>query len=218
MDLLPINKIKDKIYEAEGLLELLQLRPEKAEELVPMILDRIDNARNLFAGYVPSEKKDSDSGDHIVKDMSEEAGINICEEELVHDESADSELYSVDDDISADVSSYSSPVNEIPELAPSVVISDTKIEPATVDKKSSSVKLNPSEKKKVPAFCLNDRFRFRRSIFGGSDAEFNTTMTHIASLDNYSEAEDFFLTDMGLDPADEDVADFLEIIRNYFGQ
>lgn len=218
MDRLPINKIKDKIYEAEGLLELLQLRPEKEEELIPMILERIDNARDMFAGYESSLKSNYDPLDPIVDDIADESVMSISEDDYEPDESMDSELYSVEDE--TDDSSYvcSSPEMETSESYSAVDSIQNKVENKSVDKPVEPVKQNSSEKKKVPAFCLNDRFRFRRSIFGGSDAEFNATMTHIASLDDYSEAEEFFLTDMGLDPADEDVADFLEIIRNYFGQ
>ena len=42
-------------------------------------------------------------------------------------------------------------------------------------------------------------------------------MNRIASLDSYDEAEEYFYGDMGLDPEAEDVADFMAVIRNYFG-
>ena len=72
---------------------------------------------------------------------------------------------------------------------------------------SSHARFNP------PAFCLNDRFRFRRSIFGGSDAEFNAAMRHIATLPDYQDALRYLGEEMGVDLEDEDVVDFLEILK-----
>ncbi len=78
---------------------------------------------------------------------------------------------------------------------------------------------NMADKKAVkPAFCLNDRFRFRRSIFGGSDADFNAAMDYIATLDSYEEAEEMFYGDMDLNPESPDVIDFMNIIKEYFGR
>ena len=72
---------------------------------------------------------------------------------------------------------------------------------------STHARFNP------PAFCLNDRFRFRRSIFGGSDAEFNAAMRHIATLPDYQDALRYLGEEMGVDLEDEDVVDFLEILK-----
>lgn len=67
-----------------------------------------------------------------------------------------------------------------------------------------------------PAFCVNDRFRFRRELFNNSDPEFAATMDLVATMDSYEEAEEYFLTDMGWDAENQDVIDFLEVIRKYF--
>lgn len=147
----PLNIIKDRIYEAEGLLELLHLRPEKLPELAPMILSRLDEARSDFE--------------------------NFAKENTSQDDVPDSEEVTDTEEVSI-----------------------------------------PRAPRPRPAFCLNDRYRYRRAIFGGSDAEMNTTLDFIASMDSYGQAEEFFLTDMDLDKEDEDVADFLNIIRNYFGE
>lgn len=44
-----INDIKDRIYEAEGLLELLQLRHDKLQELYPLIEARLAEATRMLA-------------------------------------------------------------------------------------------------------------------------------------------------------------------------
>ena len=60
-----INEIKDRIYEAEGLLELLQLRGDRLGDLKPLILARIDEARTRIAALdahfeVKEEKETED--------------------------------------------------------------------------------------------------------------------------------------------------------------
>lgn len=65
-------------------------------------------------------------------------------------------------------------------------------------------------------FSINDRYRFRRELFNGSDVDFNTTLSLVASMDDYEEAEDYFLDELQWDEKSPDVIDFLEILKNYF--
>lgn len=66
-------------------------------------------------------------------------------------------------------------------------------------------------------FSVNDRYRFRRELFDNSDADFNTTLALVASMESYEEAEDYFTMEREWDPAVPAVSDFLEVIRKYFG-
>ncbi|MDE7402557.1 MAG: hypothetical protein K2M87_03995, partial [Muribaculaceae bacterium] len=68
-----------------------------------------------------------------------------------------------------------------------------------------------------PVFCLNDKFRFKRAIFSGSDIDFNAAMQHVATLDDYESAEQYFFGEKGLDPDNEDVMDFMDVLKTYFG-
>lgn len=52
-----INRIKDKTYEFEGLLELLSQRPEKEEALHPLLFTRLAEINSLFAMLEPSESE-----------------------------------------------------------------------------------------------------------------------------------------------------------------
>lgn len=65
-------------------------------------------------------------------------------------------------------------------------------------------------------FTINDRYRFKRDLFCNSDADFNTTLALVASMDSYDEAEDYFLGELQWNPQREEVMDFLEILKNYF--
>lgn len=176
-----INEIKDSIYEAEGLLELLQNRPEKLDALRPLISSRLTAAAEGLAS---------------LSDGNQASG----EEE---------------------------PAREIPEAKETDTENET--EPAqetgltgdTEDKKDAGTESDTNAARGAdtakPAFCLNDRFRFKRTIFGGDADGFNDAMDRLATFESFEEAEEYFYGNLDLDPEDEDVTDFMTIIRNYFG-
>lgn len=62
------------------------------------------------------------------------------------------------------------------------------------------------------AFSLNDRFRFRRELFGGDDADFTETLKLLADMDSYADACDYLYNDMMWDSSDPNVADFMAIV------
>lgn len=163
-----INELKDRIYEVEGLLELLQLRPDKLPELLPLIRARYEESGALLGSL-------------------EASSVAIGQE-----------------------------LNPEPEPEP------VEPEPATEQPKGEAADAGhaadaPKERSTSgPTFCLNDRFRFRRTIFGGSEAEFNAVMNHLTTLDSYEEAEELFYGDMNLNPEDPDVTDFMAVVKDYF--
>lgn len=67
-------------------------------------------------------------------------------------------------------------------------------------------------------FCLNDRFKFRRIIFGGSDADFNDAMNALSSLPTLADAEEYLYNELGLDQESVEVREFMEVIKNYYGR
>lgn len=157
-----INEIKNRVYEAEGLLELLTNRPEITDSILPLVAKRLDEAQSMLK-QLPAEPTPEPTPEP---------------EPTLEPEPDPDPVYESE-----------------PEPDP---------EPVSL---SSHARFNP------PAFCLNDRFRFRRSIFGGSDAEFNAAMRHIATLPDYQDALRYLGEEMGVDLEDEDVVDFLEILK-----
>lgn len=161
-----LDNIKNLMYEAEGLLELAQLRPEKLQELLPLVEERVKS---------------------IGRSLREMRGATIQNDNACDKE--ESEVYS--------------------EILPEVPTDDsTEVVPEVSSDVSARAK---------PLFCLNDRFKFRRMIFGGSDADFNSAMDYLATLDSYEEAEEYFYNELGLDPGREEVEDFMNVIKTYYG-
>lgn len=67
------------------------------------------------------------------------------------------------------------------------------------------------------AFTLNDKFRFRRELFGNDDELFGQTLDTLQQMTSYQQAVEYLEHNMGWDVKNEDVADFLSIIKNHFG-
>lgn len=66
------------------------------------------------------------------------------------------------------------------------------------------------------AFSLNDSIRFRRELFGNSQAEYNDALDMVQSMHSFGEAEEYFYDDLGWDPMNEEVKDFMEVVRRHF--
>ena len=66
------------------------------------------------------------------------------------------------------------------------------------------------------AFSLNDRFRYRRELFGNSEVEMRNTLDMVEAMHSFSEAEDYFYGDLEWDRESPEVVDFMTIIRNHF--
>lgn len=66
------------------------------------------------------------------------------------------------------------------------------------------------------AFSLNDRFRYRRELFGNSEVEMRNTIDMVEAMHSFGEAEDYFYGDLEWDRESPEVVDFMTIIRNHF--
>lgn len=66
-------------------------------------------------------------------------------------------------------------------------------------------------------FTINDRFRFRRELFGGDDAAFLAAVDTISEMSTLQEADNF-LAAMPWDHDSEAVAEFMTLISNYFNR
>ena len=66
------------------------------------------------------------------------------------------------------------------------------------------------------AFSLNDRYRYRRELFGNSDSVMNETLNLIEAMHSFDEAEDYFYKDLQWEHDSPEVADFMVIIKNHF--
>lgn len=66
------------------------------------------------------------------------------------------------------------------------------------------------------AFTINDKFRFTRELFRGSEGEFRDTLETISGMSGFDEAEEYFYEDLCWDPDNDDVKAFMSIVKSHF--
>ena len=68
------------------------------------------------------------------------------------------------------------------------------------------------------ALSLNDRFRFRRELFGNSDINMNETLNLIDTMNDFTEASEYLLQDLGWSIEDPVVQEFIQLVERHFKQ
>lgn len=199
-------------YELEGLMTLASTRRETTPPQVhAMMQDKIEQLR---VGL---------SGSSDVKEQSnEEQPIAAVEE--------------INVDIQPEVMEEAIPVTIIE--APTVVMPEQEItvkeESATIQPEEENIEpeeednehvSEPTESSPVTimadkfapiSFTLNDKFRFRRELFGNSDIDFADALNVVDAMNSLDELEDYFYNDLCWDPNDENVIDFMSIVGARF--
>lgn len=199
-----MNELKDKVYELEGLLELLALRPDKSEDLRHLIDGRIKDIDALWAGISGMKPETPVNGEGLTAKSEEIVIVEDTPEpvEEIPQEPEEPALYNVPEDLDdMDVS-----------------MTDTEPEEEMVRDLSDEFEATASAPaiRPVPALCLNDRYRFIRVIAGGDRVKFDGMLHNIAELPDYESARDYVLSQSHADTEDPEVLDFLEILQQYY--
>lgn len=79
---------------------------------------------------------------------------------------------------------------------------------------SRSPKSEPCDLRR--SFTINDRFRFRRELFGNRDSDMTDTINMVSAMNSFAEAEEYFYEDLGWDKSADEVKDFMAIIERHF--
>lgn len=230
MTLQEIKDLKDKIYEIEGLLELAQLREDKIPELEPLILARLNalgsedsSEDSLAKENAVREEPVIPEPETLIEESAEEEEVDEeMDSEPLYEEPESAELVEPqpepEDEVEAEAAKVpTGTFTELFEESESVSVSRPAddLEIPVIKEEPAPAAPKPVHSGK-PAFTLNDRFRFRRELFSNSDAEHSAAMDLIASMENYEEAEEYFLDELGWSLENPEVKDFMDIIQKYF--
>ena len=66
------------------------------------------------------------------------------------------------------------------------------------------------------AFSLNDRFRFRRELFGGDEERMNKAINELNELNSYEDSISYLNDELKWNIEDEAVADFIKLLEKRF--
>lgn len=232
-----IKYLLDTAFELEGLLQLANSREEIPAQVETLIREKI----TLLGDAVATEETVTD---HLPVDgtLEQETHVEVSEEkkpeerehsieefEPVEVEEPSFESYDLDDDVDDDADDDADdeseekleeedyPEEDYPEEEVTVVGSAP--EPMTIKKEpeSSGVdKVRDTKTASAPIFSINDRFLYSRELFGGRIADFEDALKDVASMENYEEAEEYFISELGFNPELPGVQSFLAIIEKCF--
>ena len=206
-------------YELEGLLYLALHRGDDTPEKVwEMISEKIDS---LKAGIDIRESEPAP----VVEETGEEPAVMteiivekeepvIFEQETPEEETGEEELVALEETVPAEeVTLASEPATSVEQPAPAE-------EPVTEAAPVAELRLDEklarqNSRDLLKAFSLNDRFRFRRELFGNSDERMNEALRAVKSMATIDEAHDYFYNTLGLDKTSTDVADFIAVIEHH---
>ncbi|MBO5298293.1 MAG: hypothetical protein J6B03_11985 [Candidatus Homeothermus sp.] len=206
-------------YELEGLLYLALHRGDDTPEKVwEMISEKIDS---LKAGI---DIRESEAAP-VVEETGEEPAVMteiivekeepvIFEQETPEEETGEEEVVAVEETVPAEeVTLASEPATSVEQPAPA---EEPVTEAAPVAELRLDEKLARQNSRDLrKAFSLNDRFRFRRELFGNSDERMNEALHAVESMATIDEAHDYFYNSLGLDKTSTDVADFIAVIEHH---
>lgn len=206
-------------YELEGLLYLALHRGDDTPEKVwEMISEKIDS---LKAGIdireseaAPVAEETGEEPAVMTEIIVEKEEPVIFEQETPEEETGEEELVALEETVPAEeVTLASEPATIVEQPAPA---EEPVTEAAPVAELRLDEKLARQNSRDLrKAFSLNDRFRFRRELFGNSDERMNEALHAVESMATIDEAHDYFYNSLGLDKTSTDVADFIAVIEHH---
>lgn len=206
--------IKDQlsvVYEIEAILKLLN--GDEADLQKRSMLDRkVDMLlQQLYKGRSEASSDAALASDTVLSDQ-----VNNANPENAVVQSAADPLDGQDEFI---VETGGGSVTDGGQVT--VVIEDVLADHGSVAEQIRHVDLNDETLRRKASvglknvFTLNDRFRFRRELFGNSDALFYGTIDQVEKMATIAEAEQYFYGGLSWDPSDPDVKDFMRIVLAY---
>lgn len=206
-------------YELEGLLYLALHRGDDTPEKVwEMISEKIDS---LKAGIdireseaAPVAEETGEEPAVMTEIIVEKEEPVIFEQETPEEETEEEKLVALEETVPAEeVTLASEPATSVEQAAPA---EEPVTEAAPVAELRLDEKLARQNSRDLrKAFSLNDRFRFRRELFGNSDERMNEALHAVESMATIDEAHDYFYNSLGLDKTSTDVADFIAVIEHH---
>lgn len=214
--------------ELEGILTLRVNRRDtidatnaaRLDEMIDHLLAELGNSRPAKVTEekeeLSTEKPETEQSEKLEQSKPSEPSKTIEISEL--SDNSDNSDNSNDSDSSDN--SVDTENSEISEAALSEEAADADT-PSTIGELSPSMSLNDRLAREKAAdlsgaFSLNDRFRFRRELFRGSQQEMDEAIEALSQMSTAEEAREYIYDDLCLDPADDNVKAFMEIITNHF--
>ena len=208
-----LRKLLDRIYEMEGLVHLSLKRTELKEDFLRLIAAKGAEVAQMCDILYKEEAPIVSLSDGQENEMEPiDKAIEITNKDQTQRNFDVPERKFISDLLPYELEEYSLEKDEDRDEVQNI---KGKEENLLSENEGNAIQDDTQSRGKL-VFSINDKFRFRRALFENSDVEFNNTLVLVASMENYDEAEDYFLNEKNWESGDEDVKDFLDIIKRYF--
>lgn len=218
-----LSEMLDKVYELEGLVMLALSRDdsrESIERLINIKIGELGSSTDVSSIHPSGGGFDFDASYNLEEPEPEPAGaveITAPAPDPAVEITASAPAPALAVEITAPAAaveiptpvSVSAPAVEPPVIAPAPQT------PAPVTPAETPAPARSGVAGRL-VFSINDRYRYRRELFGGNDAAFSDALSRVAAMDSYDEAEGYFLEDCQWDPERPEVVDFMAVLRKYF--
>ena len=191
----------------------------------------VDNLQSIEADQLALFKEQMEKHRALVKKAerleSETALVTqMQEQESSYEPVQEMELPSVEE-LNEEVESVATPAAatmaaEKTVSEPATSLSSTSSHTTTLEQSlPHSISLNEVIQKKFladfrKAFSLNDRFRFRRELFGGDEGRMNEAISDLNELQSFEESITYLDKKLKWNVEDEAVADFIKLLEKRF--
>ena len=185
--------------ELEGALRVL--RERDSYQALQVATEKFETMSSLFqslkeraAANTPTEIKEEEAVGAEQAPLNEPAQKSVPDNAVIADSDASSIEAAVDEASKSAKESEEDPI-------------EAKVSNITIPQTVGDIR---------KSMTLNDKFLFRRELFGGNDAELNDTLELLASMHSFDEAEEYIYDDLQWNREDPTVSDFMSIIKTIF--
>lgn len=185
--------------ELEGALRVL--RERDSYQALQVATEKFETMSSLFqslkeraAANTPTEIKEEEAVGAEQAPLNEPAQKDVPDNAVIADSDASSIEAAVDEASKSAKESEEDPI-------------EAKVSNITIPQTVGDIR---------KSMTLNDKFLFRRELFGGNDAELNDTLELLASMHSFDEAEEYIYDDLQWNREDPTVSDFMSIIKTFF--
>lgn len=209
------NKIFNELHELENLqIEALRKQMEEHQLLIDSIQQK--QSVKLQTPVMTEEKAEPFSS--IEEKKPVEPVVNV-EPSTNSQEETPQQKAETDSAPQTEMKIPTEPIVKEEQEAVSTPATETPITTVLADKSSVSLndvleKKNLSDFKK--AFSLNDRFRFRRELFGGNEEKMNQAITDLNGINSYEESVEYLNNVLNWNLEDESVTAFIKLLEKRF--
>lgn len=208
---------QEELMRLTALFEKYQTSAEMYKEHIASPVPKVETIQENEVEVVESEPEKQESVETTEKTEEVVVTSETCPEEKVEVEEKATEI--VEETIDTPVVKEEEKAEET--VVPEVHETAAPVIPTVIEERSQPLSLNDIiEKRQLSdfrkAFSLNDRFRFRRELFGNSDEKMNEAIDCLNNKQSYEDSLNYIISELHWNMEDETVADFVKLLERRF--